>query len=73
MRGRFAAYRLTAAGGALLLILGAAVIVLAFGPRHDEGQALIVIAITITMFVVGGAFAGRRERDAHVERDRAGD
>ena len=39
-------------GGALVLVLGAALIVLLLGPRHDEGPAFIVIAIALALFVV---------------------
>jgi len=53
VRRRLAAYRLTAAGGALLFILGAAVIVLLRGPRHDEGPALIVIVLVLFAFLMG--------------------
>lgn len=64
MKGRLAAYRLTPSGGALLFILGAAVIVLVLGPRHDEGPAFIVIAIVLTMlFLSSSPMAGRGRRD----------
>jgi hypothetical protein len=47
-------YRLSPAGGGLVLLLGAAILVLIIGPRHDEAPALIVIVIVIAMFVVQG-------------------
>jgi hypothetical protein len=52
LRRRLAAYRRTPGGGALVLVLGAALIVLLLGPRHDEGPAFIVIAIALALFVV---------------------
>ena len=52
MKHRLGAHHLTAAGGALLFVLGAAVIVLLLGPRHDERPAFIVIAIVLTMIVL---------------------
>jgi hypothetical protein len=43
---------MTAAGGARLFILGAALIVLLLGPHHDRGPALIVIVIVLAMLIV---------------------
>ena len=64
MKSRLAAYRLTPAGGALLFVLGAALIVLVIGPRHDEGPAFIVIAIVLAMLLLGiSRTAGRRRPD----------
>jgi hypothetical protein len=37
----------------MILVLGAAVIVLLLGPHHDEGPAFVVIAVVIAMFLVG--------------------
>jgi hypothetical protein len=60
VKRRLAAYRLTPAGGGLLFILGAAVIVLAIGPRHDEGPAFIVIVLVLFAFVIGSSPMSRR-------------
>jgi hypothetical protein len=47
-------YRLSPAGGALALLLGAAILVLAIGPKHDQAPALIVIVIVVAVFAVQG-------------------
>jgi hypothetical protein len=52
-------YRLSPAGGGLALLLGAAILVLILGPKHDEAPALIVIVVVVAMFAVqaGGSRA----------------
>lgn len=47
-------YRLSRAGGGLALLLGAAILVLVIGPRHDQAPALIVIVLVVAMFAVQG-------------------
>ncbi len=45
---------MTPAGGALIVVLAAALIVLARGPEHDRVPALVVIAVSVAMFVLPG-------------------
>jgi hypothetical protein len=47
-------YRLSPVGGGLVLLLGAAILVLIVGPGHDEAPALIVIVIVVAVFAVQG-------------------
>jgi hypothetical protein len=47
-------YRLSPAGGGLALLLGAAILVLVIGPKHDRAPALIVIVIVVAVFAVQG-------------------
>ena len=61
MRRRPSAYRLTPAGGAMIFILGAAVIVLLLGPRYDEAPAFIVIVVVLAIFVVGALQRGSED------------
>ncbi len=74
MKHRFGAYRRTAAGGALLFILGVALIVLLLGPSHDERAAFIVIAIVLATLLVNVVPAGRSGRPpcqpGHSEHER---
>lgn len=53
MRLRRSGGRPTPAGGAMVFVLGAALIVLLVGPHHDETPALVVIAVVLAIFVVG--------------------
>ncbi len=61
MRRRLADYRLAPAGGALMFVLGAAVIVLLVGPHHDHRPALILLVIALAVFLLGVG-ANRRPR-----------
>jgi hypothetical protein len=52
MREKLRAYRLTPAGGALVFVLAAAVLVLLIGPKHDQAPAFVLIVLVLFMFVV---------------------
>lgn len=52
MRGPLGANRFGSIGGAIMLVLGAAILVLAFGPRHDQTPALTVIVIVLALICV---------------------
>jgi len=57
------AYRLSPTGGGLALALGAAILVLILGPKHDEAPALIVIVVVVAIFAVqGGGSQARFKR-----------
>jgi hypothetical protein len=58
MRSRLSAYRLTPAGGAMLMLLAAAVALLLFGPKHDEVPAFVVIVVILAIFVMGSSPGG---------------
>lgn len=46
-------YRFTPVGRALLFVLLAALLVLLFGPRHDQRSALIVLGVVLAVSVSG--------------------
>ncbi len=52
MRERLANFRLTPAGGGLVLVLGAAVAVLVVGPSGEQVPAIVVIVIVAMMLLV---------------------
>ncbi len=57
--------RASAAGAAMVLILAAAIVLLAVGPRHDRTPALVVIAVVGVMLVLrraGSRRDGSRDR-----------
>jgi len=60
MKRRPDSYSVTPAGGAMLMLLVAAVALLLFGPKHDEVPAFVVIVAILAIFVVG-AFPGGLE------------
>jgi hypothetical protein len=62
MRRRLSSYRVTPAGGAMVMLLVAAVILLLFGPKHDEVPAFVVIVAILALFVVGSSPGGLRTR-----------
>jgi hypothetical protein len=63
-------YRRSPASGGLVLVLGAAILVLLVGPRHDRTAALVVIALTL-LIILGsaGAMAVPRARAAERRRE----
>jgi hypothetical protein len=77
MKRRVRPYRSSQAGGALVLVLAAAVIVLAVGPKHDQVPAFVVIGVVVAMLVMpdGGRRFGigrsnEERRAGHPETDR---
>jgi UDP-N-acetylmuramyl pentapeptide phosphotransferase/UDP-N-acetylglucosamine-1-phosphate transferase len=62
MKRRLSAYRMTPAGGALVFVFGAALIVLLIGPHHDERAAFIVLVVSLACFVMGAAANARSGR-----------
>lgn len=62
MRHRLSSYRVAPAGGAMLMLLIAAVALLLLGPKHDEVPAFVVIAVILAIFVVGSSPGGLRTR-----------
>jgi hypothetical protein len=45
-------YRLSPIGGGVALVLGAAILVLAVGPKHDEAPAFVVIVVVLALVCV---------------------
>jgi hypothetical protein len=77
-------YRMTPLGGALVLILLAAALVLLIGPRHDEAPAFIVIVVVLGIVVTnvigpnyrpgrGGKTLEQRREEFHPQRRRLGE
>jgi hypothetical protein len=58
VRRLLSAYRLTPAGGAIVFVLLAAVLVLLVGPRSDEGPAFVVIVVVLAICVISAVPAG---------------
>ena len=52
MRRALRAYRLSPIGGAVVLVLAAAILILAVGPKQDEVPAFVVIAVVVTLICV---------------------
>lgn len=52
MRRALRAYRLSPIGGAVVLVLAAAILILAVGPKQDEVPAFVVIAVVIALICV---------------------
>lgn len=80
MKQRLRGFRLSPAGGGLVLVLAAAVAVLAVGPYDEQVPAIIVIAIVVLVLVAqpGGSRAAwsrtldeRREEFGAHSRDPA--
>jgi hypothetical protein len=66
VRRLFGAYRLSPVGGGVVLVLGAAILVLAVGPQHDQTPAVVVIVVVIALIcvrVIPTWFAWLRARD----------
>ncbi|MCW3033523.1 MAG: hypothetical protein QOK19_1483 [Solirubrobacteraceae bacterium] len=47
----------------MALVLGAAILVLAVGPTHDQTPALVVIVAVLAVICVRAVLAHERERD----------
>lgn len=67
MRSRLRSYTVTPAGWLVLMLTLAALVVLAVGPRHDEGPALVVLVICLLTIVAqaGGVRGAIRTLDEH--------
>jgi hypothetical protein len=55
-------YRASPVAGALLLVLTAAILVLLLGPHSEEAPAFVVIALVVTLLVVGSSPIGTARR-----------
>jgi hypothetical protein len=49
------AYRLSPVGGGVVLVLGAAILVLAVGPQQDRTPAVVTLVALIALLCVRGA------------------